>query len=224
MPTVNSLPILYSFRRCPYAMRARLAIAVGNQPCELREVVLRNKPQALLDASPKATVPVLVTADGVVIDQSLDIMLWALRRHDPQAWLSVANTGNDTTDLAEMLALIGECDQVFKHHLDRYKYPNRYDLLSGQADRDAAATWLVNTLSHRLQKSGQLFGSKNSLADMAILPFVRQYANTDSAWFYAQPWPQLVNWLDCFLDSPLFASVMEKYTPWQANEQGVLFP
>lgn len=224
MQNVHSLPILYSFRRCPYAMRARLAIAVSGQQTELREVILRNKPLALLNASPKATVPVLVD-DGVVIDQSLDIMLWALQRHDPQAWLSACGAAtNGGEALNQMLALINHCDHVFKHHLDRYKYPNRYDLPDGVADRDAAAAWLVENLSHRLQEGGQLFGAQSSLADMAILPFVRQYANTDKTWFYAQPWPELVRWLDQFLNSTLFASVMEKHTPWQEHEQGVLFP
>lgn len=219
----HSLPILYSFRRCPYAMRARLAIAVSQQQCELREVVLRNKPQALLHASPKATVPVLVD-DGVVIDQSLDVMLWALRRNDPQAWLNAGTKTAQGDVLNQMLALISQCDQVFKYHLDRYKYPNRYDLPDGIVDRDAAAAWLLESLSHRLQGGGQLFGPQSSLADIAILPFVRQYANTDKTWFYAQPWPELINWLNLFLDSQLFATVMEKYTPWQADSQGVVFP
>lgn len=223
MSNAYSLPILYSFRRCPYAMRARLAIAVSQQPCELREVVLRDKPLALRDASPKATVPVLVD-DGVVIDQSLDIMLWALRRNDPQAWLSAGTKAAQDDVFNQMLALIDQCDQVFKYHLDRYKYPNRYNLLDGVADRDAGAAWLVDTLGDRLKEGGQLFGPNKSLADIAILPFVRQYANTDKTWFYAQPWPELINWLNLFLDSQLFANVMEKYTPWQADSQGVLFP
>lgn len=220
----NHLPVLYSFRRCPYAMRARLAIAVSGQPCQLREVVLRNKPQALLDASPKATVPVLVD-QGTVIAESLDIMLWALRRQDPERWLAPSNAADldARTPLQNMLALIRQSDSVFKHHLDRYKYPQRYDLDSGVRDRDAAALWLHETIESRLL-NGYLFGTAASLADMAILPFVRQYAHTDKVWFDAQPWPRITAWLEQFLSSARFERVMEKYTPWAEGEQGVLFP
>ena len=118
---MTALPVLYSFRRCPYAMRARLALAVSGLPLELREVTLRSKPPELLAASPKGTVPVLVLPDGEVIDESLDVMLWALRQHDPESWLEAAEASLDG-----MLALISECDGAFKQHLDRYKYPNRY--------------------------------------------------------------------------------------------------
>ena len=125
---MNALPVLYSFRRCPYAMRARLALAVSGQVCELREVVLRNKPQGLLQASPKGTVPVLVLPGGQVLEQSLDIMLWALAQHDPEGWLAPSNG-----TVAAMLALIAECDGPFKQALDRCKYPSRYP----DADMDA---------------------------------------------------------------------------------------
>ena len=123
-----ALPVLYSFRRCPYAMRARMAIAASGRCCELREVVLRDKPAELLAASPKGTVPVLVDTDGRVVDQSLDIMLWALRRNDPEGWLRPAGG-----TLEDMLALIAECDGDFKRDLDGYKYPER------EPDGDAAA-------------------------------------------------------------------------------------
>ena len=125
-------PVLYSFRRCPYAMRARLTLAASGTKCELREVVLAQKPQALVQVSPKATVPVLVLPDGMVLEQSLDIMLWALRRHDPQHWLPTS-----TLELDSALALITQCDGDFKFHLDRYKYPNRYALPDGLADRSS---------------------------------------------------------------------------------------
>ncbi|MBP6020587.1 MAG: glutathione S-transferase [Burkholderiaceae bacterium] len=220
--STDTLPVLYSFRRCPYAMRARLAIAASQQSCELREVVLRNKPQAMLDVSPKATVPVLV-ADGLVIDESLDIMLWALRRHDPQHLLGADGTDSADSVLAAMLDLIGQCDSAFKGHLDRYKYPQRYDLASGVADRNAAAQWLLHALEARLS-GGYLFGSSLMLADLAIAPFVRQYAHTDKAWFDAQPWPALSAWLDGFLNNPLFEQVMAKYPAWEQGAQGVLFP
>lgn len=207
----NRLPILYSFRRCPYAMRARLAIASSEQVCELREVVLRNKPQAMLKASPKGTVPVLQLPDGTVVDESLDIMLWALERHDPQRWLTPP-TGTP----AQMMALISHNDNDFKGHLDRYKYPQRFELISGIDNRDAGAQWLY-ALDDRLQSHPYLFGDRPCLADMAIAPFVRQYAHTDRDWFWGQNWPALIGWLDNFLNSALFAAIMHKYAPWNPD-------
>jgi glutathione S-transferase len=214
----NSLPVLYSFRRCPYAMRARLAIAVSGLACELREVVLRNKPPALLVASPKATVPVLVDIDGSVLDQSLDIMLWALRRNDPQAWLTPEHDGLDT-----MLTLIDECDGAFKHRLDRYKYPQRYQEINGDRFRDGAAVWL-DSLSKRLSRQAFLFGKRAALADMAIAPFVRQFAHVDLDWFRAQPWPGLQRWLSDWKDSSLLHTIMVKYPPWQEGDPPTRFP
>lgn len=212
------LPILYSFRRCPYAMRARLALVVSGTQCELREVVLRNKPAELLEASPKGTVPVVVTTAGEVIDQSLDIMHWALERHDPDQW-QVPATGSREA----MLELIAECDERFKHDLDRYKYPDRYPDSSGSAHhRERGAQWLAG-LDDRLSLSSQLFGDRPCLADAAIMPFVRQFAQVDRQWFDKQPWPALRRWLDDWLDSALFKSIMAKYPPW-AGGPGVSFP
>jgi glutathione S-transferase len=219
------LPVLYSFRRCPYAMRARLAIAASGLACELREVVLRNKPPDLLAASPKATVPVLVLPDGQVIEQSLEIMLWALRQSDAEGWLAP-----QPGTLQAMQALVGRHDGVFKPHLDRYKYPNRYpqehlgDPLRFSHDhREAAARWL-DELQTRLACHAWLFGPHASLADMALLPFVRQFAHTDAAWFASQPWPHLAAWLAGWESGVLFQRVMEKYPPWQAGEAGIVFP
>lgn len=217
--SVKNLPVLYSFRRCPYAMRARLAIASSEQFCQLREVVLRDKPQSLFDASPKGTVPVLVLPEGAVIDESLDIMRWALAQNDPHLWLQPEHG-----TLEQMLALVHENDSEFKGHLDRYKYPVRYDLESGLADRDAGALWLQK-LNQRLESSPYLFGHRPALADMAIAPFVRQYAHTDRDWFWSQDWRALCGWLDVFLDSPLFLQIMQKHQPWNADQQGyVQFP
>ena len=216
--SVNRLPILFSFRRCPYAMRARLAIASSQQQCELREVVLRSKPQELFDASAKGTVPVLQLPDNTVIDESFDIMLWALAQDDPDSWLQP-----EQGSLDQMLALVAENDGMFKGHLDRYKYPVRYDLDSGIADRDAGATWL-RTLNDRLVLSTYLFGSRPALADMAIAPFVRQYAHTDREWFRAQDWSALCRWLDTFLESATFMRIMQKYTLWTPGQQVVVFP
>lgn len=216
--TAAPRPILYSFRRCPYAMRARLALVSSGVSCELREVVLRDKPQALRDASPKATVPVLVLPDGRVLEQSLDIMLWALGQNDPQGWLSPAQG-----DMDAMLALIAECDEVFKGHLDRYKYPQRYGDIDGLAYRDQGARWL-GSLEQALGHNGFLFGRHAALADMAIAPFVRQFAHVDMDWFQAQPWPHIQAWLSAWMASDLFERVMQKYAPWTAGDDGVDFP
>ncbi|MES2189010.1 MAG: glutathione S-transferase [Pseudomonadota bacterium] len=207
----GALPVLYSFRRCPYAMRARLALAVSGRPYEHREIVLRNKPADMLAASPKGTVPVLVLPEGRVIDESLDVMLWALRQHDPAHWLSPTGATLD-----DMLALVGVNDGAFKRNLDRYKYPNRYPQESGAdsaafagAQRDLGARWL-DELESRLE-GGWLFGNAESLADMATLPFVRQFAHTDADWFAAQPWPRLQVWLAKFEASALYLTIMQKH-------------
>ena len=224
------LPVLYSFRRCPYAMRARLAIAVSGLAVELREVVLKNKPAQLLAASPKSTVPVLVLTSGEVVAESLDVMLWALRQQDPELWLqpqrpegSAAALGNLNT-FDEMLALVAANDGPFKHSLDRYKYPHRYAAEHlgleatkfAQVHRSLGSAWFF-TLEAQLA-NGHLFGKRTSLADMALLPFVRQFAHTDTAWFAAQPWPRLQAWLTTFEASSLLACVMGKHPPWSSEK------
>lgn len=196
-------------------MRARLALAVSGVDYELREVSLKSKPAEILTASPKGTVPVLVLPSGQVIDESLDIMRWALAQNDPYSWLTQGT-------LADMLASIADNDGKFKHALDRYKYPNRYPLESGGdakafalTQRVEAASWL-QTLEPCLSQ-GWLFSPQPSLADMATLPFVRQFAHTDAAWFAAQPWPQLQAWLARFEASGLFESVMAKHELWPSR-------
>ncbi len=217
-------PVLYSFRRCPYAMRTRMALKVSGQQCELREIVLRDKPDEMLQASPKATVPVLVNPDGTVLEESLDIMQWTLGNNDPENWLKPTQ-GN----LSGMLALIETLDGAFKQHLDRYKYATRYtDENDGKGvdpieHRDSAMHVLM-TLETRLASQPWLFGGQIALADVAIAPFVRQFANTDRAWFDAQPCPALHDWLNRFLESELFTSVMKKYKPWASGQPSVLFP
>jgi glutathione S-transferase len=208
----SALPVLYSFRRCPYAMRARLALNASGIAHEHREVVLKNKPAHLLALSPKGTVPVLwLPADTRVIDQSLDIMLWALRRHDPLGWLP-----GTEADMADALALIAHNDGPFKQQLDRYKYPNRSGLESGLADRDQAATWLRG-LDARLTVHAFLAGERFGLADAAIAPFVRQFAHTAPGWFAAQPWAALAKWLADFEASELFAAIMQKHAAWEES-------
>lgn len=204
-------PVLYSFRRCPYAMRARMALWVAGVTVELREVKLAAKPPELLAASPKGTVPVLVLAEGQVIEQSLDIMRWALARCDPEDWLA----GDDA-------ALIATNDGAFKHHLDRAKYPGRYDEGS-ETDHRAAALALLSPLEARLAEAPFLTGETRALTDVALLPFIRQFAGIEPEWFAAQPLRHLQDWLARLLDSDLFAAVMGKYVPWQAGGPPVLF-
>lgn len=174
--------------------------------CEQREVVLKSKPPQLLTASPKGTVPVLVVANDQVIDESLDVMLWALNRHDPDGWLT-------SESLADMKVLIANNDGPFKGHLDRYKYPNRYEATDGRQHRDLGLTFL-ETLNARLSAHPQLFGAKVCLADIAIFPFVRQFANADRAWFDAQDLSPLQSWLQNHIESDLFEAIMHKQDAW----------
>lgn len=178
------IPVLYSFRRCPYAMRARLALLVSGIEVELREVVLRDKPQAFLDVSPSATVPCLVTSTEV-IDESLDVMLWALKQNDPESWLAMPEEGHTWIERA---------DGPFKQALDRTKYETRYPGTDPNAERDKASVFLSDL---NAQIGTWMFDSE-SLADNAILPFVRQFAFIDKDWFDAQPWPNLQAWLARF--------------------------
>ena len=195
-------PVLYSFRRCPYAMRARLALAISGMVCELREVRLADKPQAMLAASPKGTVPVLVLPGGAVIDESLDIMRWTLARRDPEDWLARDNP-----------ALIAANDGPFKQNLDCYKYSERQgtDVL---AHRGKGLEFL-RELDGQLASAGHLCGTARGLADAAIMPFVRQFAAVDREWFETQPLPHLKVWLADHLSSELFDTVMKRVPPWK---------
>ncbi len=199
-------------------MRARLAIAASGTVVELREVVLARKPQALLQASPKATVPVLVLPFDTVLEQSLDIMLWALRRNDPLQWLPTSAPERDRA-----MALIAQCDGDFKEQLDRYKYPNRYALADGLAHRSMGAQFL-QLLDAQLETAGFLHGKRWGLADAAIAPFVRQFAHTDPAWFAGQPWPALQRWLNAFEASDAYRGVMDKLPAWADGQPPQLFP
>jgi glutathione S-transferase len=196
-------PILYSFRRCPYAMRARLAVAVSGVAVEMREILLRDKPAAFLAASPSGTVPCLVTDQGV-IDESLDVMIWALRQNDPDGWLNMPEEG---------LGWIGRADGPFKRALDRVKYASRFDAAEVGAAR-AEAVAFFEDLEAVL---GDWIFERASLADYALLPFVRQFAFVDKPWFDAQPWPLVQAWLARFLASDRFAAIMEKRAVWQAD-------
>lgn len=205
-----SAPVLWSFRRCPYAIRARLAIRCSGVSVELREILLREKPSAFLATSPSGTVPCLVTSEQV-IDESLEIMRWALGQNDPDGWLDMPVAGANW---------ISRCDGPFKHALDRVKYASRYPD-QDRAVHLATACAFLTDLDAQLDR--WLF-VRPTLADMAILPFIRQFAFIDKSWFDAQPWPSLHDWLARFLASDAFAGVMPKFPRWQAGQPGVSFP
>jgi len=210
--TDQSSPIFWTFRRCPYAIRARLAIASAGIRVELREIQLKNKPKAFLETSASATVPALRIGDQV-FDESLDIMVWALKQNDPEGLLQMPASGWD---------LISENDGPFKSALDHTKYAVRYPNLDENAERSKAAKFLLK-LDRQLADGSWLFGSNPTLADLAISPFVRQFANTDRTWFDNQPWPALIAWLDRFLQSDAFTHVMAKHQPWSEGTAAVWF-
>ncbi|MEM6652681.1 MAG: glutathione S-transferase [Pseudomonadota bacterium] len=213
-------PILYSFRRCPYAMRARMAIAAAGVECRLREVVLRDKPTEMLEASPKGTVPVIVESDGTVIEESLDVMAWALARNDADGWLTP-----DRGSFEEMAALIAECDGPFKRALDRYKYPSRYeDEGVVREDQRSIGLHFLEKLNAQFDGQAHLFGDRVSYADIAIFPFIRQFANTDRAWFDGLDLPHLQTWLEAHLDSPRFKKIMPKFAQWKTGDEEPSFP
>ncbi len=205
---MHFLPILYSFRRCPYAIRARLALAYAEIDYELREISLKNKPQAMLDISPKGTTPVLQLGHSEpnlqVLEESLDIMYWALEQNDPAGWLELSKD-----DLAIAQQLIAINDDQFKKALDRYKYANRFPERS-QTDYRQEAESFLQILEHRLAETNFLFGDRPTIADMAIFPFIRQFAYVDFDWFQSSSYVHLQKWLAWHEASRLFAVVMVK--------------
>ena len=192
-------------------MRARIAVAMSDVKVELREVVLRDKPLELIEASAKATVPVLVLPGSGVLDESLDIMRWALEQNDPENWLAHVDAD-----------LIAANDGPFKRALDRYKYPHRYDLPNGLEHRDQALE-NMSDLNDRLDDMPFLAGDERGFTDIAIFPFVRQFAATDQGWFDALPLPALQAWLDGLQSSDLFASIMTRYPQWKAGDPPATF-
>jgi len=205
-------PVLYSFRRCPYAMRARLALHASGVAIELREVALRNKPESMLAVSPKGSVPVLVLPDGHVIDESWEIMLWALHQQDRDGWL-----GRNDAYVAAATPLVIENDTTFKKNLDRYKYPDRYPE-HAQIHYRTQAEIFLKQLEHRLRATPCLLGDTLSIADVAVFPFIRQFAEVDKDWFAQAPYVSLQHWLNNLLDSGRFEAVMKKYPPWQPGD------
>lgn len=205
-------PLLYTYRRCPYAMRARLALLQAGVAFDVFEIVLRDKPAEMLALSPKGTVPVLRLPDGQVLEQSLDIMRWAfVETGDAEGWWARAQS-------AANLELLAVCDGAFKHHLDRYKYPERFDGLESRAHhREQAVDVLLKPLDAQLQSTGQLGGQSPCASDIAIFPFVRQFAAVEPGWLEAQPLRALKGWLSGWRSHALFNTAMTKLPAQQTT-------
>ncbi|MEC8074740.1 MAG: glutathione S-transferase N-terminal domain-containing protein [Pseudomonadota bacterium] len=208
------MTILYSFRRCPYAMRARMALLIKGTPLELREVLLRDKPPSMLALSPKGTVPVLQTAAGDVIEESLEIMCWAIPAES--LWFSLA-------DREQQLEQARSFDDTFKPHLDAYKYHRPDADRSREAYRELAAG-LLDEFEANLHNHDYLLGFKPQFLDLAVMPFVRQFAAVDRRWFDAQHRQNLRRWLDRWLADPLFTGMMTKFPQWQEGSTGEVWP
>ena len=214
----EALPVLYSLQHCPYAMRARMGLMLAQQPVMLRAVVTKNKPEEMLLASPKGTVPVLVLNDGSVVDESLDIMLWALHQSDPSNMLRL----DDESTLPTILALIDRNDNVFKPVLENYKMAKRKRDDAEMSYREQCEEFVVE-LEFTLSQQSFLMGANASLADYALLPFIRQFARVDRHWYLQSPYPYLRQWLDHHLQQPMFTKVMAKFPLWLDCQQGFLF-
>ncbi|MFM9113040.1 MAG: glutathione S-transferase N-terminal domain-containing protein [Polynucleobacter victoriensis] len=206
IPLTNK-PILYSYRRCPYAMRARMALAYAGIPVEIREISLKEKPPSMVAISPKATVPVMQHGN-LVLEQSLDIMRWALSQHDPDGWLTDENTVDVNT-------LIDANDSSFKKILDQYKYPSRFPELNPVDVLTSALNQHLRPLNDRLMKTQFLLGAKLSMADVAIFPFIRQFHMVDETLFSLYQLEPLKKWLNDRMESDLFLSIMQKHPVWQ---------
>ncbi len=199
-------------------MRARMALYVSTRVVELREVVLRDKPSEMLALSSKGTVPILVLPDGTLLDESFDIMLWALAQNDPKGWITPLCGSYDA-----MVGLVRACDEEFKPHLDRYKYAGRYEGVDALEHRLLAQSYLA-VLEERLAEERFLCGAQPCLADYAVMPFIRQFAHVDKAWFSTSPYQRTQSWLEGLLASEIFTNVMQKYPQWTAGQAPVLFP
>ena len=211
-----NLPILYSFRRCPYAMRARMALILASKQCELREILLKNKPNHMLEISPKGTVPVLQLPDKV-LDESLDIISWA----------TVSNLDNvhifSKTEETLYMELVHLFDTKFKHHLDRYKYSSRYG--ADPSEHQEECKIILENLDAKINPSPWVFGPQVSLLDISILPFIRQCKIANAEWFDAQQFKKVIGLLDYFEQDNLFVQAMQKYELWDPRKQnGNIFP
>jgi glutathione S-transferase len=208
----KDFPILYSFRRCPYAIRARWALLSSNIEVELREIILKEKPNEFLKVSDSGTVPCLQLKNKI-IDESIDIMIWALRKNDPDGWLDMP---------AEGYRVIDEVEKKFKPNLDKTKYATRYPRNDSKVSRSLAIEYLID-LDKKI-KGEFLFGQQPKLADIAIFPFVRQFANIDIKWFDEFGWENLQNWLKAFVGSNMFDKSQKKFDQWRPAADPVFFP
>jgi len=226
-------PILYSLQHCPYAMRARMGILLADQCVRLRAIVLKNKPKEMLKVSPKGTVPVLVIEnestfnnaleengikDYKVIEESLDVMLWALTKNDPRNLL----LNHQPTMLAEMLSFISHFDCEFKSNLEKYKSAKRYHDDDKLSHREACIKD-ISQLEQKLSQHQYLMGDQLSLVDYAILPFIRQFTRVERKWYLSSPYPKLQLWLKSHIESPLYSKVMAKHPLWSENNEDVIF-
>lgn len=206
---MNATPVLYSFRRCPFAIRARMALVCSGIQVELREVKLSDMPESMLQLSPKATVPVLAFADGQVIDESLDVMLWSLAQADPDQWLDIDESSQQ---------LIRRSDEDFKPLLDCYKYADRHPQLTPLEHRVRAEVF-VDELNQLLNRHSYLSDDQCRLTDMAIFPFIRQFAGVDAAWFDSSQYSSVRGWLNGLLVSDSFQRIMNKNPFWQPGNE-----
>ncbi|PCK01457.1 MAG: glutathione S-transferase [Alteromonadaceae bacterium] len=218
------LPILYSLQHCPYAMRARFGLVMAQQQVMLRAVVTKNKPEEMLAASPKGTIPVLILPDSRVIDESLDIMIWALQQNDPEDLLHKDNT----SDLPAMIELIERNDQEFKPQLEIYKKAKRFHQKNEIEERQKCEVFIAEleqrlTIKGLSTDGGYFMGQKPGLIDYALLPFVRQFSRVNRSWFVQAPYPNLRTWLDGHLQSRDYAKAMAKYPLWLDEHEECLF-
>ena len=213
MKSEQKTPILYTFRRCPYAIRARIALSYAGVKFEVREVDLKDKPQILLSISPKGTVPVLQLSADRVIEESLDIMLWTIDQYDPEGWL-------DPNHQQDIFNLINETDIDFKSNLDDYKYAEN-PMKKCEALRRCEV--FLESIEQRLCKHHFLFSDDMSLADVAIFPFVRQFSKVSDLWFEGPHFERVKQWLEYFSESELFKKAMNKYPVWQQHAEPIYF-
>lgn len=210
---MNQRPVLYSFRRCPFAIRARMALHTSEIDFEHREILLKDKPPEMLAISPKATVPVLITDNGEVLDESSNIVFWSLGIHDPDRWL-----GKDQSLIPEIKTLLERNDVAFKPFLDRYKYADRHPEKSPEAHRTACLFYLEE-LEAKLTANQFLLGDYLTAGDIVVMPFIRQFAFVDKTWFDQTPYPRLKAWLEDRLLSPLFIKTMAKVPLWEFRQK-----
>lgn len=213
-----SLPILYSLRQCPYAMRARMGLLLAKQPIMLRDIVMKNIPSEMLAISPKGTVPVLLLNDSSVLDESLDIMVWALNQSDPNNLLY----NHEPNAYQAMINLINRNDSEFVEVLNKYKAASRYHDVDEVSCRKQCEPFIV-FLEQCLTKHEFLIGATSSLADYAILPFIRQFSRVDRKWYVQAPYPNLQRWLDRHYQNPLFSKAMTKYPQWLDTKESIIF-